>query len=334
MAISEDFLKLFGEFVKTYNTAGASGRLLSGDKNHPKISTHFNDLLKIITDNKDVFNEAGIIEPMSVMIILATDQNPYLFICWSEFLKRYNQKDTNYSMFGSINLSIDPERTPSSKMIQNLQDALTNVQEASHSAAQAYNSSLKALREDKDLLKKQITKLTEDNQRLRAEIQTQNHFKELASSFQQAQEQLGSVSAIFKKLTELSQPQMKPESKPNTPTVEIDPKVELPKPTRPTAKESSPPKESGTLPTKPNDLVISPPNVKQNAATPGAKVPPPPPPLPKAAPPTAAPNTSVASSKVGTIFNEDLVKDRLKNLKHIEHTADDEKKKTLKLQPT
>jgi hypothetical protein len=326
MAISDDFLKLFGEFVTNYNTAGASGRLLSGDKNHSKLSTYFNELLQIINNNKEIFNEASIIEPMSTMIILTTEHNPYLFKCWADFLKKYNLKSTNYSMFDILGLSIDPERTPSSKMIQNLQDALVHAQEAYTSAAQAYNTSLKSVREERDHLKKTIAKLTEDNQRLKAEIQTQNQFRELTPSFQQAQEQLGLVNALFKKLTELSQQQPKPESKQNTLTVETDLPVELCKPTRPIAKESPPSKESGTLSTKTNDTATTAPNEKQGTAKPLSKAPPPPP-LPKAASSTTAPKTSVARSMTGTIFNEDLVKDRLRNLKHIEATKDDEKKK-------
>lgn len=204
MALSNAFLKEFTVFVEKYKTRGYTSFLSwSKEVNHQGVSQSLEDLLTVVTNNKEHFHDASIIEYLSPILINMARTNPYLFLFWSELLAN-ESIIKNYQSIGSPHIQVNSEGLSSAKIINDLQNIASEKQQAANLMQNAHNRERGLLNEKIKKLDTRNIFLETQNRQLTEQLHNQEALAQLRNKIQTARTQLMSCFELLNTIDELS----------------------------------------------------------------------------------------------------------------------------------
>lgn len=207
MAISDDFFKLLTEFVNNYKTKGAPS-LWTWNKecNHEKISLHLEQLLTIIRDNIETFNDTSIIDYLNNTILQSANSNPYLLQCWIQCQQKYNLKLQAYIGIGNFKVLLPPDSKPAENIIFELEASLNKLKQSSQLAQEVNETQLKLMGERISQLEKANRELSSQNMAYKQQIKSQELFDAIHNPIKDAQKNLDSVMSLLTQLHAITEP--------------------------------------------------------------------------------------------------------------------------------
>lgn len=205
MPLSQSFLSHFKDFVQNYKSKGTPAFYQwSKEQNHPVISNYFDELLVLITQRSESFHDASIIDHLNATMIISSDTNPYLLVCWKNFLLKYNAEKNCYSPIGSMHIKIGVDGTPSENLVRDLQSALESSQQALTHAQTAHNTESELLKRQLETIRDENARLVSQNLTLRDQVQNEEAFRMLDPQIQASQKQLTTLSELFANLSQIT----------------------------------------------------------------------------------------------------------------------------------
>lgn len=306
MTISADFLQLLTDFVINYKTNGAPSLWTwNKENNHEKISLHLDELLKLIKEHCETFNDTSIIEYLNNTILLSAKTNPYLLQCWIHCLTQYNMKTQSYKGIGSFHIMMAPEGKPAEKIINEFQTSLSNLTQSFLLAQQAHDTQMKLLKEDLKTLQTANNELIKQNSLFKQQIKDQELFASIHQPILDAENQLNSVLTFLNTLQHITKTKQYSQDLPPPSMITVDIKQQV-------SPQDQLQKTPEHLPNQNIQMKENPPKVillQQNIVPPPPKIQPPPPPKiqppppPKIGPP-ASKTQSFFSNNGSNLFDE------------------------------
>jgi VPS inhibitor protein A len=215
VAISDQFIKHFSDFVETYKQNGKTSFYhWTKEFNHSIVCGKLTDTLELVTSNRPSFHDASIIEYLNNTILLKTQTNPYLLACWVEFIKAYNESTKLFAPLerGLTQLRINSSEKLSASMIEDLETALSTNKQIRELEQKSSRSEIEMLKRQVDELQRENASLKTENYILKDQVDAQRLFVSLHSQIVTAETQLTSLTGLLKTLTEVTKQKPIPQS--------------------------------------------------------------------------------------------------------------------------
>ncbi|KTD75501.1 hypothetical protein [Legionella waltersii] len=215
MAISDQFIKHYSDFIEAYKQNGKTAFYhWTKEFNHGIVCGKLIDILELVNGNRSSFNDASIIEYLSNTILLKTQTNPYLLVCWIDFIKVYNESTKLFAPLerGLTQLKVNPSEKLSASMIEDLETALSTNKQIRELEQKSSRSEIEMLKRQVEELQKENTALKSENYILKDQIDSQRLFTSLHPQIVSAETQLSTLSNLLKMLTDVTKQKPIPQS--------------------------------------------------------------------------------------------------------------------------